>query len=218
MNNEQLEEIKSLLNEFVAVRRKCKKSKSQKLKKQFDDLLQICASKLDFLVDSRTKRYKKFANYEDLKQDGRLALFLALQSYDPEKGDFFWWANKYIKTKISREANRHSTIKIPLKHTKYVQPYKVATIPIITDTAPTPVESINEVETSSLIRQAIDKLPEDQKNAIRLHFEFDTHRNETSSSVGKICEKLNISRPSCLKLLNDAKKTLKHELTSQFKE
>ena len=137
------EKISDLLTKLVMLRRKCAKSKrSVKLRKEFELVQSQCAKELDYLVEARTRRYKSFSNYDDLRQDGRLALYLALQSYEPEKGDFYWWANKYIKTKISREANRHSTIKIPLKHTKYVTPYKVSQLPIIVDKEPTALESI----------------------------------------------------------------------------
>jgi RNA polymerase sigma factor (sigma-70 family) len=206
------ERINNLLEKLVILRRKCAKSKrNTKIQKEFEQVQSLCAKELDYLVETRTRKYKSFANYDDLRQDGRLALYLALQSYEPEKGDFFWWANKYIKTKISREANRHSTIKIPLKHTKYVTPYKVSQLPIIVDKGPGALESITSHEVNTLIRNAVSKLPDDQRKIIELHYEMGKFQKE-SHSIGKICDQLNISRMNCVKLLNEAKKTLKQEL------
>jgi len=208
----KVEEVNALLDRLVILRRKSAKSKSAKVHKAYEDIQQEAAKKLDYLVEARARKYRAFSNYDDLCQDGRLALFRALQTYSPEKGDFFWWANKYIKTKISREANRHSTIKIPLKHTKHIQPYKVSQLPIIVDNEPDAFENITKDETNTLIRSAVSKLPNDQRRVIELHFEMSGSRRE-AHSIGKICEKLKITRVNCVKLLNEAKKNLKQELT-----
>lgn len=208
-NETKLQKIQNLLSKLVIARKKCAKSKSAKAKLELHRLQEECAKELEYLVESRTRRYKGFANYEDLCQDGRIALFLALQSYEPEKGDFFWWANKYIKTKISREANRHSTIKIPIKQTKLVQPYKVSQLPIIVDNAPSAVDNMANEEKSSLIRSAIYKLPPDQRRVIELHYEMS---DKDSNSIVKICNTMKISRMNCIRLLDEAKSTLKQNL------
>lgn len=218
MNKETKQErINNLLDRLVALRRKCAKSRSTKLKREFAKVQEECAVELDYLVEARTRKYKAFSNYDDLRQDGRLALYLALQSYEPEKGNFFWWANKYIKTKISREANRHSTIKIPLKHTKHVTPYKVSQLPIIVDSGPDALENISKIESDTIIRTAVSRLPDNQRRVIELHYEMNaSHRRESSHSIGKICDKLNITRVNCTKLLNEAKKTLRQELADLY--
>jgi len=217
-NVEKQTRISELLNNMVILRRKCLKSKSDNLKKELDIIQSECVKELEYLVEARTRRYKGFANYEDLRQDGRIALYRALQTYKPEKGDFFWWSNKYIKTKISREANRHSTIKIPLKHAKQVQPYKVSQLPIIIDAGPSALEHIAKDEAVTLIRSAVEKLPEDQRKVITLHYELSggSDNRRDLYSIGKICDRLNISRMSCVKLLTEAKKTLKRELIDLF--
>lgn len=207
------EEIDKIINELVILRKRCKISKNPKLKKDFSKIQDICIEKLDYLIKARTRRYKGFSNYDDLCQDARLALYLALHSYEPEKGNFFWWANKYIKTKISREANRHSTIKIPLKHTKLIQPYKVSQLPIIIDNGFNAFESLSQNESDTIIRNAVKKLPKNQREVIELHYEMSSDKQNPNSIV-KICDKLNITRMNCLKLLNEAKKTLKINLNN----
>ena len=190
------------------------RSKNINLKRELEDIQSECTKELEYLIDASTKRYRGFSNYEDLKQDGRIALYRALQTYKPEKGDFYWWANKYIKTKISREANRHSTIKVPLKQAKLVQPYKVSQLPIIIDGEPNALDHIAKDEAVTLIRSAVEKLPDDQRKVITLHYELGgvSDNRRDLYSIGKICDRLNISRISCIKLLSEAKKTLKKEL------
>jgi RNA polymerase sigma factor (sigma-70 family) len=207
--------ITDLLNNMVLLRKKCSKSKNSSLQKELEDIQSECTKELEYLIDARTRRYKGFANYDDLRQDGRMALYRALQTYKPEKGDFFWWANKYIKTKISREANRHSTIKVPLKKAKVEQPYKMAQLPIMIDDDINALEHIAKDEAVALVRNAVEKLPEDQRKVISLHYELSggSDNRRDLYSIGKICDSLNISRMNCIKLLTEAKKTLKRELT-----
>jgi RNA polymerase sigma factor (sigma-70 family) len=207
--------ITDLLNNMVLLRKKCSKSKNSSLQKELEDIQSECTKELEYLIDARTRRYKGFANYDDLRQDGRMALYRALQTYKPEKGDFFWWANKYIKTKISREANRHSTIKVPLKKAKVEQPYKMAQLPIMIDEEINALEHIAKDEAVNLVRNAVEKLPEDQRKVISLHYELSggSDNRRDLYSIGKICDSLNISRMNCIKLLTEAKKTLKRELT-----
>lgn len=216
MNKEtKAERISTLLDKLVTLRRKCLKFKNTKLKKEFEQVQELCVIELDYLIKMHTRRYKNFSNYDDLCQDGRLALYNALQNYEPEKGDFYWWANKYIKTKISREANRHSTIKIPLKHTKHVTPYKVSQLPIIVDNSPSAVDNIEMGETKILLREALNTLPEDQRRVIELHYEMSISARNESQSIGNICAVLQIKRSSCMKLLNEAMGALRQELVKQ---
>jgi RNA polymerase sigma factor (sigma-70 family) len=208
-NNAEIDEI---VNKLVTLRRQCEKSKNPKIERELKKIQGLCISKLEYLIDLRTRRYKGFSNYEDLKQDARLSLQLALHSYNPEKGDFFWWANKYIKTKVCREANRHSTIKIPLKYTKDVHPYKVFQIPVMIDESLSALETISKHEKEYIIRKAIDKLPEQHRKVISLYYEVGNKVN--CSSVDKICSSLSISRVSCVKLLQEATEQLKQELSN----
>lgn len=207
---EKEERINWLLDKLVFLREKCKKTKSIKLKKEFEIIKKECVSELDYLVETRTLKYKGFANYDDLCQDGRLALCMALNTYDPKKGNIYAWAHRYIKTKVKREANRHSVMKIPIKHTKTITPYKVSQLPVIVDNDPSVLDSISDDETVEIVRSAVKKLPDDQRRVIELHFEIKGRREP--NTIGDICDTLGIKRVYCLKLLSEAKKTLKQEL------
>src|SRR5690349_7033304 len=91
---------------------------SKQDKKHLNDLKKhedICINKFDYLIRMKTSKYKKFNNYEDLYQEGRLALFRAMSNYDSSKGSFFWWAHHYVGTKVKRSANLHTAVRYPLK-------------------------------------------------------------------------------------------------------
>jgi RNA polymerase sigma factor (sigma-70 family) len=208
MKNElTIEEAEDLVCQLFNLRKIAEKDKSKQylFKRKHDE----CVKRFDYLVEGRASRYRGFSNYEDLCQDGRLALCSALRTYEPGKGNFFWWANKYIQTKLSREANRHSTIKIPLKHAKDMTPYKVSKIPVMIDYSDDASETIQIVEKNTIVQKAVSKLPEDQRRVIELHFEMG---NKQRLSIGSICKKMGISRMTCAKLLDDAKIALHQEL------
>lgn len=201
---QNVKEIKNLVSKMVSLRQ------SKENSKECNKLQSLCIEKLEYIIDFRTRKYKGFANYEDLKQDARIALYLALQSYNPEKGDFFWWVNKYVKTKVSREANKHSTIKIPLKHAKNIQPYKVSQLPIITDDK-TAFDLVSKRDNATSLRKAIGKLPTNQRKIIECHYDINSNINDPSA-IDKISLMLNVNRTMCLKLLCEAKRNLKQNL------
>src|ERR1700690_2536210 len=91
----------------------------------------ICIEKFKYLVTMKTGRYKIFNNYEDLNQEGYEALIKAMKNYNPKKGSFFWWAHRYIDTRISRSANLHTTIRYPLKVAKNNAPHKESVMPLL---------------------------------------------------------------------------------------
>ena len=175
----------------------------------------FCAQSFDFLVEYKTRKYKTFSNYEDLKQDGRIALMLALKSYKPGKGDFIFWANQYIKTRLSREANRHSTIKIPIKKARTMKPFKVAMSSIHErdSTDLDPFEIIHGEQLKKKIHDAITKMPESYQLVLQMHFELNGFNG---LSTTKICQRLKITRSNCIKLLNQAKSALKELLSEEF--
>lgn len=198
-------EANEILLKLFELRKKCARSKSKKLHAEYRKQEALCEKKFDYLVLSKLYKYRNFANYEDLKQDGRVALLLALRNFNPHKGSFFWWANQYIKTKIKREANCHSALKIPIKQTQKNHPYKVSQMPIMIDAALDPLQSVEQKEIKKQVREAIQQLPCDQRKIIELN-------GIKSYSISRISKELKINRIECVRLLNDAKENLKQNL------
>jgi len=199
-------EDKKLLQNLVLVRKKFQKTENSKYMAEYKVLEKRCAEVFDYLVDSRTKRYKNFSNYEDLKQDARIALLSALKTYDFKKGSFYWWATYYIKTKVSREANCHSTVKIPLKKARDLTPHKVLQFPVVIDRSPTPDQAFELDEFKQNIKNQINSLPLEKRKVIELYYGFNGF---PARSMSKVCKELKISMAACSKLLEDAKENLK---------
>lgn len=209
------EEVNEIAKEFVELRDKIKTSKKEKNESKFEEFRNNVVKKLSHLVLLRTNRYRMFNNYHDLQQDGFEALFMALKTYRPEKGDFSWWAKKYIDTRISRAANCHSTIKFPLKKAREMQPHKVSTFPIIIDLNKNPHENAEAVEIKTAIMDAIKLLPEKQRQVILMSYELTGTRSYT---ISKISEELKISRTNCINLIEMAKENLKLILSNKLED
>jgi RNA polymerase sigma factor (sigma-70 family) len=193
------EEIDSLAIQFIKSRKKEYNREQEKLQITF-------LEKLKFLVFNRSNRYKKYTNHQDMQQEGYEALLMALNSYNPKKGSFSWWTDKYINTKLSRAANNHSTIKMPMKIAKNIKPIKTSAIPNIIDTR-NPHKDLEVKEIKNLISESIKLLPEKFHMALNLFYGLNGYREQ---SVDNICKNLNIGRNNLTKLLNEAKVELRN--------
>lgn len=199
VNNKEANEI---LKKYLSLKEAAAKSKAAE--KAYKEYESFCVDKFDYLIHKKLNRYKQFANYEDLYQEARIALLSALKSYKPKCNNWFWWAGKYINTKISREANNHSTIKIPIKQAKTMRPYKVSEIPTIIDTD-SPELNINNKVLNKAIRAAVSELPDEYRKVIELS-------GMEGLSISKISKNLNISRNNCMKLLSRAREDFKNNI------
>lgn len=203
------EEIDDLANEYVRLRDKASKSKSNKVKAKFASFQNHCVRQLEPLVTMRTNKYRKFSNHSDLTQDGFEALILALKTFNSEKGNFVGWAHRYIATRVSRAANAHSTIRYPLKKAKLLQPYKTTNMPIMLDLRD-PEKNVESSEKRDIVMEAINELPEKQKRIMCLKHEL--AGSKSSTSVSWISQELSISRPTCVKLIEEAEESLRNRL------
>ena len=99
------QEAQDLMIKLIDLRGQVMTSEGNTIKKDLRRHEQVCIEKFKYLVTMKTGRYKAFSNYDDLNQEGFEALIKAMNNYNPKKGSFFWWAHKYIDTRISRSAN-----------------------------------------------------------------------------------------------------------------
>lgn len=202
-------EAQDLMINFIKLREETKNSDDAKLHIKFKKHEQLCIEKFKYLVTMKTGRYKAFGNYEDLNQEGFEALIKAMNNYNPNKGSFFWWAHKYIDTRISRSANLHTTIRFPLKVAKETAPHKESVLPTLIEERYCPDKELEEFQTLSLIEEAMTALTEEQKTIINLVYGFS---GDKPLSIAKICKQLNISRSSCQKSINVALNILKDRI------
>lgn len=203
------QEAQDLMLKLVDLRQKVKESDDSKISAELKKHEKICMEKFRYLVTMKTGRYKAFNNYDDLNQEGFEALIKSMNNYNPKKGSFFWWAHKYIDTRISRSANLHTTIRYPLKVAKNNTPHKESVMPVLIEERYCPDKELEESQTTHAIQGAIAKLSAEQKEVISLVYGFD---NDKPMSINKICKKLSISRLSCIKTINSALSAIKENI------
>lgn len=213
MKYKNQEEIDTYAKELIHLRDKSKKSKNPAIKQKYLEYQKFCIDKFGYLVNIRVSKYRKFPNFKDLEQDGYEALVLALKTYNPSKGSFTWWADKYISTRVSRAANAHSTIRFPLKKARDLKPFKTATIPVLIDLQPDALESIQTFEKTNHILKAIKELPESHQKLINIIYGF---QGMKPHSITNAIKTLSISRPQFIKTLEEAKVQLKEKLTQRI--
>lgn len=203
------QEAQDLMIKFIDLRDRYKETKDVKLGGELKSHEKICIEKFKYLITMKTGRYKTFSNYEDLNQEGYEALIKAMTNYNPKKGSFFWWAHRYIDTRISRSANLHTTIRYPLKVAKTTAPHKEAVMPLLIEEVHCPDKELEACQSSYAIQQAFSLLTDDQKKIINLAYGFD---GDKPMSINKICKKLNVSRLSCIKTINSALSLMKDNI------
>jgi RNA polymerase sigma factor (sigma-70 family) len=191
-------EAQELILKFIELKKQLENDNS--VLPKFKEHQKLCMNKFKYLVTMRTSRYKKFNNYEDLNQEGLEVLYKAMNNYNPTKGSWFWWAHKYIDTKISRIANLHTAIRYPLKKAKFMPPHKENNFPILVDPK-TPGSCLEDFQMSMELEKAIEFLPDAQKKIISLFYGLEGNK---PLSINQICLELGISRSSCVKNMNNA--------------
>jgi RNA polymerase sigma factor (sigma-70 family) len=195
------QEAQDLMNKWIDLRARAKTESDPQITKDFAKHNRVCVEQFKYLVTMKTGRYKAFNNYDDLNQEGFEALYKAMNNYNPKKGSFFWWAHKYIDTRISRSANLHTTIRYPLKVAKANTPHKEAVMPLLIEERYCPDKELEQSQTLHAIQDAAELLNSEQQEVISLAFGFDGGK---PMSINKICKKLGMSRLSCIKTMNGA--------------
>ena len=207
MLNEQ--EAHDLMIKLIDLRTQFKETGDKKIEAQLKSHERECIAKFKYLVSMKTGRYKAFANYDDLNQEGFEALIKAMKTFKPNKGSFFAWAHNYIGTRISRSANLHTTIRFPLKVARAQAPHKEAIMPTQIEDRFCPDKELENCQTSFAIQHSLETLTEEQKQIINLAYGLDGNKK---MSINKICRKLSISRLHCIKTINAALLTMKENI------
>ncbi len=203
------QEAQDLMSKLIELRARVKDSASASITNELKKHEKICMDKFRYLVTMKTGRYKAFSNYDDLNQEGFEALIKAMNNYNPKKGSFFWWAHKYIDTRISRSANLHTTIRYPLKVAKANTPHKESVMPLLIEERYCPDKELEDSQMTEAIQGAVSLLTNEQKDVINLVFGFE---GDKPMSINKICKKLGMSRLSCIKMINSALSTMKENI------
>jgi RNA polymerase sigma factor (sigma-70 family) len=198
-----IKEAQELMKQYIALKNNYKVSNNFQDLQKFKSHEKLCLKKFNYIIFNRIKKYRRFPNYEDLYQDAFVGLVSAMNTYNPSKGNFFWWAHKHINTKVSRSANKFSTIRVPLNVEKPNKPKKVS-FPILTASKIT-----EDKRVSSAIEFATAELNEKQNKLITLAFGLD---KTEPLAINKICKEMKLSRRQYDLLMNRVLDILKKNI------
>jgi RNA polymerase sigma factor (sigma-70 family) len=204
-----IEESQDLMDRLIYLRETSYLSGGKVDYNRYRNHEKVCVEKFHYLITMHTDKYKSFSNYEDLVQEGFVALLGAMKSYNPNLGNFFYWAHKYIETRIYRQANNHSTIRVPMKVAKINPPHKEKSLPLIVETRPNPETETENREVEQCVKDAVDKLAGIESSIIKMAFGISTNK---PMSIHKICKKMKISRMVCITSIHNAIDNLKGTL------
>lgn len=199
------DEAQELMIKFLELRKRFEETHSPQDEKALKAHEAICIDQFQYLITMRTNKYRQFANHDDLYQDGLEALLKAMKTYNPKKGSWFWWAHKYIDTKISRMANLHTAIRYPLKFAKNTIPHKENNLPTLADNERRPDIELETLQIQAVIQSSMLVLNNKEHKIITMFYGLD---GDKPMSVNKICLKLGITRTSCKNTLKQATRKL----------
>lgn len=195
------ETAKDMMKQLSELRKKAEKSKAATDKLAYTKYEAECLDALKYFVQMKTGKYRKFANYEDLNQEGLEALLKAMKTFKNNKGSFFFWAGLFVNTRLVRSANNHTVIRYPMHVAKKTKPHKENTFPVMLDSKGSPEKNCEQSELNIAVQAALNLLSEDQRELVNLVYGFD---GDKPMSITKVCEKKKISRANCVKTLNGA--------------
>ncbi len=200
------EEVDNLALEFNAISEKITNASSSLEKLKLRNHQNEIINKLQFIVEQYTKKYKKFSNYQDLYQVGQIGLLNALKTFKIDKSSFSWWAQKYIKLMLSRNACQHSSFKIPLKDARETKPIKVSTFPRMASEDDHMFEDLYKKQFHNKIIKCIDmEKNEKNKQILKLFYGDKTYQHK----ISEIQEKMSsVSRLEANKIINNFNKKI----------
>jgi RNA polymerase sigma factor (sigma-70 family) len=197
MLNDQ--EAETLMAEFIALRNE--KNTSSEAMTKFRRHETKCINSFAYIIHMHANRYKNFSNHDDLVQEGYEALMKAMANYKPGTSSFFYWSHRYIGTRISRQANLHTTIRFPLKIAKEQIPKREFELPLLIEETFCPDKQAENLQIVAEIKRVINTLRGRKRKIIDLYFGF---TGDKPASINKICETLDLSRIKCTEILQSA--------------
>lgn len=159
---------------------------TEKIKEKYIRVVQDeIIKKLDFLVYSNTKLYKKFENYEDLVQEGFTGLIKAVQHFDRNLfPNFFVYANRWIRGNVKRAASRFDIVYNPNKsRVIYAEPSEIGKEE---ETEYTPEDTFFAKETSCEIEKVLNEFSHRDRDIVKRIFGLGKHNPQTLREIGPV--------------------------------
>jgi len=190
----------ALLSELISLREKKDLSKLDNLR--YNQCFAKALNKFSYIVTIHTNKYKRYSNYDDLRQEGLIGLCIALNKFDPQRShNFFRLVNWYVKTRCARSANKYDVINVPMNIAKESAMNRVAELPVIVDPKISQVQEMEKDQIISNINLALEYLNDIQKFVVCSYYGINHNGAESISSIAK---QINTSRANVEKILVEA--------------
>lgn len=204
------DQIDDLVEKYISLKQKSKTDK--KINKEFVSFEKEFVYHMNKIIDLYTYKYKRFSNYEDLRQDAFQSLMLAVDSFKRSKGKFVGWVKMYSKTKVFREANKHSALKVPMEEAKTLPPIKVSMEDYEMEKRPdlkdSPEQTVIKNNLWFKIKKSFQKLSKNELKVIEYHFKI----NDEFSNITELCSSLSLSAFDYKNILKNAVKKIEVDL------
>ena len=136
--------------------------------------------RMGYIISKRISFYKSSDMYEDLMQEARIGIIIAMERFDPTRSiNFFHFSIWHVQNKI----------RIYLKKQKRRRPeILVENMPEHTNVDIDPATSLEEKEAKKVLLSAINELPEMDRKVIQMRFGLDDEYNEgrTYQQIGDV--------------------------------
>lgn len=176
-------------------------------------------NQISYLIDMHTYKYKRFSNYEDIRQDCFESLLLGMKSFDPKKGSFVGWATYYVRTEAKRQANKHSVFHVPMEEAKDTPPIKVVYDGIMEsfpETKDSPEMKVVKKDFKEKINYSLNKLSNLEKEIFQHYFHVEN--NVERKTVAQLCGTLKIPQSAYKVYLKNAAKKVEFDLSLKHSE
>jgi len=195
-----IEEINNIFKKLSKIKDGAKKLSAEEIRKK-SELINEIAIKYKPLVMSIAYKYRASPFYEDLIQEGMIALMRHIEKFDKNmSNDFSFYAKKRIMTNMRRYSDKNSSAD------------------------GSGMESDNEISTAhesdpeymfykKEIKRIVDGLPDKLKSVIYMRFGLDDKNN--TQTLNEIGDELGITRERVRQIQNKALSILKKRFTEQ---
>jgi len=207
-------EIDELVEKYTCLKQKAKTNIKEK--NEFSLFEKEFIFHMNRIIDIYTCKYKRFSNYEDIRQESFESLMLAVDSFKRSKGKFVGWVKMYSKTKAFRQANKHSTMNIPIKDAKNTPPIKIAMEDLPTEDLMRSSSMRDSPEQTAIkndlwlkVHKSFHKLSEKELKIIQYHFSVD---NGEYANIAELCSSLSLSTFDYKRYLKNAVKKVEVDL------
>lgn len=204
---EEMEINAAILDELISLRKNRKNSKKDEL--LYNRAFNKAIDKFSYIVSINCNKYKKYPNFEDLKQEGMLGLICALNRFDPSRSkNFFKFATWYIKTRIKRSANKFDVINLPMNIAKEKPITRLPLSESLFGTAVTrqdPYQKLEKFQIVENIKEAMVCLNDLQKNIVCKYYGIDYNKDSITEkqSVNSIAKQMGLTRVAVEKILQE---------------